>query len=243
MKPKLHIYNNVELLIPALGETFKQMVETACDRGSLLHIALPGGTTPKKFFEYLRGPISHDIYWQSLHFYWGDERCVPPDHAQSNYGMVAAALLDHIDIPSTHIHRIHGECPPENEVMRYAAEINSTVPMNTLNLPQFDWIILGLGTDGHIASLFPSDKKVQSPDKICLIATHPDGIQKRISITLPVINNARRVSFLITGKAKATVVASILRDDPASKQWPAAQVSPQSGLFEWYLDKAAASLL
>jgi len=243
MKAKTHIFPTPKLLYQALGESFKKIVADADTRGKKLHIALPGGSTPERFFEYLSGPISDEINWNVVHLYWGDERCVPPEHPDSNYGMTKKALLNKIDIPPANIHRINGESNPEAEVLRYSKEVKTTVSTKDQKLPQFDWIILGLGTDGHTASLFPQMISSLAEDQICTIATHPQSGQKRISLTLSVLNNAKRVSFLVTGKSKMQVVASILKNKPEGHRLPAAQVLPHSGVLEWYLDQEAGALL
>lgn len=241
VKAKTHIFPTQDLLVQALGASFKEAANEAGSRKENLHIAIPGGSTPQEFFQYLSGPISNKINWNRVHFYWGDERCVPPDHPESNYGMTEESLLSKINIPAGNIHRIHGETKPAEEVRRYADEIKSSLPLNEQSLPRFDWIILGLGSDGHTASLFPNMNLSTTSKKICTIASHPQSGQKRISLTLSAINNARRVSFLVKGESKASVVASVLNCDRKNLSLPAAQVSPNSGILEWFLDEAAAS--
>lgn len=243
MKANSYIFQTSDLLYHALGESFKDSVSRVERQGWKIHIALPGGSTPHKFFQYLSGPISDEINWNVIHFYWGDERCVPPDHPDSNYGMTNKALLNKIDIPKYNIHRIYGESEPEKEVLRYSEEIRANVPSNNQNLPQFDWIILGLGTDGHTASLFPHISLSSTTKQICTIATQPQSGQKRISLTLSILNNAKHISFLVTGKSKAQVVASILNEDPERYKYPAANVAPSRGILEWYLDQEAGAFL
>ena len=243
MEAKTHIFPNPDLLVEALGTSFKEAEEEADSRGEPLHVAVPGGSTPKKFFQYLSGPFADSINWDRIHFYWGDERCVPPDHPESNFGMTKKALLDKIDIPIKNIHRIQGESDPESEILRYSHEIKTTVSTKDQSLPQFDWIILGLGADGHTASLFPKMISSLVDEQICTIATHPQSGQKRISLTLSILNNAKRVTFLVTGKSKTEVVTSILMNKSDNLRFPAALVSPHSGKLDWYLDQEAGRLL
>lgn len=241
-KPKIYIASTALSLFSKLAALLQEMSVRAQSEDRYLSIALPGGSTPKKFYEYLSGPVAQHIIWDRIHFYWGDERCVPPESPESNYGMTAAALLNKIKMSSNNIHRIHGENNPEEEVKRYAYTITRQVPGDDSILPRFDWIILGLGTDGHTASLFPPLPPVQTKG-ICTLAIHPQSGQNRISLTLPVINNSRRISFLVTGQAKSEIIASILKHDSVKNVYPAAQVQPVSGILEWFLDKAAGSLL
>jgi 6-phosphogluconolactonase len=243
METKTQIFANPNLLVEALGSSFKESVDSTVSRGENMNIVIPGGSTPQKFFQFLSGPIAKEIDWNCVHLYWGDERCVPPDHPESNYGMTHKALLDKINIPKRNIHRIHGEDIPEQEVQRYSDEIRKFVPEDSHSIPRFDWIILGLGEDGHTASLFPNLNLSTTSEQICTIASHPQSGQKRISLTLSAINNAKRVSFLVSGQSKGPIVASILNCDRESLNLPASQVSPNSGNLEWFIDSSASSLL
>jgi 6-phosphogluconolactonase len=177
-----------------------------------------------------------------VHFFWGDERCVPPEDDESNYKMAYESFLSKINILENQIHRVQGEVNPEIEVERYANEIKESLPIVN-NFPQFDWILLGMGNDGHTASLFPNSKAIKKRNSICIVAQHPQTGQKRISLILPVINTAKKVTFLVTGKEKSEIVHKILRNKNNSLAFPAAQVNPQFGILQWYLDEAAASKL
>ena len=154
--------------------------------------------------------------------------------------MTNIALLSHIDIPAGNVHRVLGEDPSTNEALRYAKVIEENVPSGGNGFPRFDWIFLGMGDDGHTASLFPGASNLKEKERICVVAEHPETGQKRVSITFPVINNAKRVSFLVAGEAKAPVFKEILEkgDDPLP--YPASMVEPEHGVLEWYLDKATA---
>ena len=207
-----------------------------------LHIALSGGSTPKVVFEELvkRG-LSADI-WANVHFYWGDERLVPPSDADSNYKMTVDYLLSKIEIPKTNIHRIHGENNPEKEALRYSEVLKDSMPLHN-GVPRFDLIILGMGSDGHTASIFPHEIKLWDASSYCAVATHPDSGQKRISITGNIINNAARIAFLITGDNKAPKLAEILDARGNYDTYPASLVEPTNGTLTWFLDEAAASEL
>jgi 6-phosphogluconolactonase len=240
-KMALHRFDTPEALAAALAEDFKSAVNLAAEEGKLLKVALSGGSTPKRFFKRLAEPPYRDgISWQTVHFFWGDERCVPPEDQDSNYGTAHELLFSLINFPEENVHRIHGEADPEGEAERYTAEIKTILPLQKDEFPHFDWILLGMGEDGHTASLFPGTDLGES-QKICKVAVHPQSGQRRISLTLPVINAAKRVSFLITGGNKKEVFREIYDGAPGSGKYPAAHVKPVDGRLEWYVDDEAAA--
>lgn len=201
------------------------------------HVALSGGSTPKVVFDVMAAEFGERINWSNIHFYWGDERCVPPTHGQSNYGMTVEHLFSKIEVPKENIHRILGEADPTAEAMRYAnlLEINLD---RVGGIPQFDLIILGMGDDGHTASIFPHEIELWNAKDHCVVATHPDSGQKRISINGRVINTAKKVAFLVTGAAKAEKVEAIHKQNKGFKNYPASLVDP--GNLIWFLDQEAA---
>jgi 6-phosphogluconolactonase len=242
MESNINIFTNKDILIEKLALKF---LETIGDDKNF-YVALAGGTTPKLFYEYLAKKIRKNKYkWNHIHLFWGDERCVPPTHHESNFGMVKVALLDHLSIPKSNIHRILGENDPVKEVFRYSEEIQTVIPRNNANKPCFDWIFLGLGEDGHTASIFPDSEKAKTTHKPVALSRHPQTGQQRITLSLATINLARRVTFVVTGLNKANIVSSILSHsgenfDPHA---PAAMIAPKNGLLEWYLDAEAAANL
>ncbi|WP_421976290.1 6-phosphogluconolactonase [Roseivirga seohaensis] len=203
-----------------------------------LNIALSGGSTPKLLFEILVNKYSDKIEWPKFHFYWGDERCVPPTSGESNYGMTHEYLFQHLDIPEENIHRVFGECDPNEEAVRYGKLISENLPPIN-GLPQFDLIILGLGEDGHTASIFPHQMELITSRKVCEVAKHPTSGQKRITLTGSVINNAKEVCFLVIGNAKAEKVNEILNITGDYQLYPASYIKPTHGELVWFLDKAA----
>lgn len=241
MEKKYYLFENSAELAAQLAVDFKNAVEEKAALGESLTVALSGGHTPKAFFEILaQPPYKEGISWKNVVFFWGDERCVPPDNDESNFKMTNLALLSQIDIPASNIYRVLGEDPPTNEALRYSKVIEENV--SRINgFPQFDWIFLGMGDDGHTASLFPGASNLKEMEKICVVAEHPETKQKRISITFPVINNAKRVSFLVAGAAKEPVFKEILEKGASEiLPYPASMADPAEGILEWYLDKAAA---
>ena len=224
------------------AEVFSDFLIELMTSGEQLHIALSGGSTPKIVFEELvKRNISADN-WANLHLYWGDERLVPPSDADSNYKMTVDYLLSKIEIPETNVHRIQGENNAKEEALRYSEILKNTVPLRN-GLPRFDLVILGMGSDGHTASIFPHEMKLWEASSYCVVATHPDSGQKRISITGDVINNAARVAFLITGEDKAPKLAEILEERGNHNTYPASLVKPNHGTLSWFLDEASAAEL
>lgn len=219
-------------------EKIAQELKAYSEKGTPVHISLSGGSTPKLLFKTLaQAPYTNEIQWQNLHFWWGDDRMVPPTDEQSNYGEVQKLLFDHINIPAENIHRIRGEENVETELARFSQELTACVPDLA-----FDWIILGMGNDGHTASLFPHQTNFDDPN-VAVIAKHPESGQIRISKTAKLIEKAKRITYLVTGAAKAEILKEI-EETPAERlPYPAAKIQAQNGVTEWYLDKDAARLL
>lgn len=209
---------------------------------SEVHVALSGGSTPKVVFDVLALNYGTKIDWSNIHFYWGDERCVPPEDSESNYKMTVDHLFSKIDVPKENIHRILGESNPSTEAMRYAnlLEINLD---RVEGIPQFDLVILGMGDDGHTASIFPHEIELWEAQDHCVVATHPESGQKRVSINGKVINAAKEVAFLVTGKGKAEKVDIIQNRKEGYEKYPAALVNLESGSLYWFMDTEAASLI
>jgi 6-phosphogluconolactonase len=206
---------------------------------SYFSLALTGGDTPREIFNHISQNSSAGIEWGKVRFFWGDERCVLPDHDESNYKMASLNLLGRLDITEDNIFRIHGEGDHEVEALRYSTILSRNVRMEG-KLPRFDLVMLGLGQDGHIASIFPGDSGTFDSDRLCEPVVHPVTSQKRVTISGKVINNARLIVFMVTGKDKAGIVSDILtagkRDD-----LPASLVNPPGGRQVWLLDRVAAS--
>jgi 6-phosphogluconolactonase len=206
-----------------------------------LNVALSGGSTPKIVFDYLAKNYS-DLDWTKVHFYWGDERCVPPTDDDSNYKMTRTHLLSKIAISAQNIHRILGENDPQKEAVRYSAVLEKELPSEQ-KIPKFDLVILGMGDDGHTASIFPHEIQLWDAKDHCVVALHPDSGQQRVSITGSIINNADQVAFLVTGASKAKKVQEIIKETGDFKKYPATLVKPSSRKLIWFLDDEAAALI
>lgn len=236
MNSKVIIFDNPELLADSFAKYFMNEVSLR----EQYNIALSGGSTPKIIFKVLAEKYSKKIDWNKVHFYWGDERCVPPDSNESNYRMTKDTLLDKISMPESNVHRIKGEAEPKEEAMRYSNELLSYLPIIN-NLPCFDFVMLGLGEDGHTASIFPDRLDLFSTNKICEAVKHPATNQERITISGNVINNSLACAFFVTGKEKSAIVQSILNKTTESNLYPASKVNPVNNNLHWYLDSESAS--
>jgi len=232
------IFDSTRLLLDKLAQDF--LLFSQKDKPS--HISLSGGTTPIQLFTFLAdSDYAQRINWQKLHFWWGDERCVPDCDPESNYGQCKQLLFDKINIPTENIHPIHGASEPQQEALRYAQEIRSHVD-SVNGIPQFDWIILGVGNDGHTASLFPGLTNFDDA-QLTVVATQPQSGQLRISKTAALIENSKRITYLALGENKADIIHKIAHQAVGSEDYPAAKISSKAGLTQWYLDQGSAKLL
>jgi 6-phosphogluconolactonase len=207
-----------------------------------LYIALSGGSTPLLMFDIIAGEYAKAFKWDKLHFFWVDERCVLPGDPESNFGNTDRHLFSKVSVSRENIHPIHGGEDPLNEVVRYTGEILTTVPCIN-NIPAFDLILLGMGNDGHTASIFPGQVDLFETTAICSISQQPQTLQKRITLTGKVINNASEIVFLVTGSQKADKIKSIIYDEDEAFLFPAKKIKPVHGSLSWYLDKEAAKFL
>mgnify|MGYP003663957597 FL=1 len=235
---EVKVYQNK---VKVAKEFSKFLIEKSSNEKAF-HIALSGGSTPKIVFDVLAEEFSNDVDWSAIHLYWGDERCVAPDDEESNYRMTVEHLISKVDIPEENIHRIKGENDPKLEAKRYGDLLEKELPKE-LGLPQFDLVLLGMGDDGHTASIFPHEINLWiSPDN-CEVAIHPESGQRRVSITGRIINNAKTVVFLVTGDSKSEKVRIIIEREEGYLKYPASHVSPKTKDLIWFLDAAAAEQL
>lgn len=218
--------------------------EGAAARGRFA-VALSGGQTPKALYRMLaRQQFSQKIPWRRVQLYWGDERCVPADDPASNYGTAGETFIKHVPIPPANVHRMPGEEDPQKAADVYEAELRDLAAKERppSGVPVFDLVLLGLGRDGHTASLFPRSEALTVEDRFCVATQDPDG-SPRLTVTAPVINAARRVWFLVSGADKAGMVAEVLEGLRAPLAVPAQGVAPVHGTLTWLLDEAAAAEL
>jgi len=226
-----------------LNRTFTDRLKEILAEKEIVTIALSGGSTPKSLFDYWATLPAQEIDWTKIKFFWGDERCVPPTHEESNYKMTKEHLFDFVQVPKGNIYRIFGENDPATEAKRYSKTLQHE--LETVNgIPSFDIMMLGMGDDGHTASIFPHQIDLWHSEDLCVTATHPVSGQIRVSVSGKVINAARNVVFLVTGENKAHKVEEIIsHPDQAAKKYPAALVQPDSENLFWLLDEQAAQKL
>jgi 6-phosphogluconolactonase len=227
-------------------EYFVEMAGEAVEAQGRAHIAISGGSTPKAAFELLADPNQpwrQRMPWEMLDLYWVDERCVPPDDAESNYRMTREALLDHVPLKPDQIHRIEGELEPEAAAVRYEEELRSSFHLDGAGSPRFDLVALGLGSDGHTASLFPHSQAIHETNRLVVANRVPQTGASRVTLTWPMINRARSVFFLVSGQEKASVLKEVLTGPHDPERLPSQLIWPSSGILTLILDKAAAALL
>lgn len=208
-------------------------------------VALPGGSTPRQFLSRLsEEPYRASVPWDDLHISWGDERCVPPDHPDSNYRMAREALLDRVPIPSRHIHRMPADQgTPSDAAASYELTLRKLFKLNGAGFPQFDVVFLGMGADGHTASLFPGSPALAEKERWVVSVPRAPNETARLTLTIPVLNNARNVLFVAQGSDKAPAVKTVLGRNSTADPLPAQLIQPSSGSTAWFLDRQAAQEL
>ena len=232
------VYESPAELARAAARDFVAKAEAAISERGRFAVALAGGSTPKATYEILARDHAGDLDWASVHAFFGDERTVPPDHEDSNYRMAREALLDHVPVGS--VHRMRGELPPEEAAAAYEEEMREffgEVP------PRFDLILCGIGEDGHTLSLFPETAALDVTDRLVVANPVLKLETTRLTLTIPVANAARAVSFLVAGEGKAEALKEILEGGADPRACPAKYVRPEDGDLTWMADRAAAGLL
>ncbi len=235
------VCSSADELCRRAGAEFVRLAKTAHrDRGRFT-VALSGGTTPRSLYSLLAtAEYNEQIFWPQVHLFWGDERCVPPDHADSNYRMVRESLLSNIQIPGANVHRMAGEKEPQIGAAEYEEKLKEFFQLAPGVFPRFDLIFLGMGEEGHTASLFPGSDALKEMRRL-VVATYVEKLSAhRLTLTLPVLNHGAAVLFLITGAGKAAVVREILKDGSDPSRFPAAQVRPVDGKLVWLITEDAA---
>src|SRR5579863_1684562 len=250
MRKKLTIKYYVEPDPAALARRaachFVEMVSEAAEATGRARVAISGGSTPKAAFQLLADPdqaYRKRMPWEALELFWVDERTVPPDHPDSNYRMTKEALLDHVCLQPQQIHRMEGELEPEAAAARYEAELRNSFRLEGAETPRFDLISLGMGDDGHTASIFPHTEAIHTLGRLVTANQVPQKDTWRITLTWPVINQGSSVFFLIGGKNKAELVKEVFTGPLAPERLPSQLIWPASGILNLVLDKDAAALL
>ncbi len=233
MTKEIRIFPDVAAIAAAAAEEFVRLAPAT--------VALAGGVTPRALYELLAG--RNGIAWDKIHFFFGDERHVPPDHPDSNYRMAEEAMLAHVPVPASNVHRIKTENPDAAAAAAdYAAELQRVFHLSAGELPRFDVVLLGMGPDGHTASLFPGTDVLSERHALVAAPWVPKMHGFRVTMTLPVLNNAANVIFMAGGMEKASVLKVVL-EEKSEPPFPAQLVCPANGRLLWMVDRAAARFL
>jgi 6-phosphogluconolactonase len=246
LRIKYYVEPDAEALARRAAQYFIEMTGEAVAGRGRARIAISGGSTPKAAFQLLANPNEpwrSRMPWDCLDLYWVDERCVPPDAADSNYRMTREALLDHVPLRREQIHRMEGELEPELAANRYESELRNSFRLEGAESPRFDLIALGMGDDGHTASLFPHTQAIHELTRLVTANHVPQKDTWRITLTWPVIDHASSVFFLIAGQDKAAVLKEVLTGPRDPERLPSQLIWPASGILTLILDRAAAALL
>jgi len=202
-------------------------------------VAISGGSTPRRLYTLLgSSPYCDQVDWHKVHFFWADERCVPKEDEASNFKVAFDRLLSKVPVPDGNIHRIKGGEDPEKAARDYEADIRKF--FGASGLPVFDLVLLGMGEDGHTASLFPGSKSVEETARLAVVVYLDKPNWNRITLTLPVLNNAAQILFLVAGSSKAAVLSEILSDGEKKREFPAGRITPVQGKVTWLIDREAA---
>jgi 6-phosphogluconolactonase len=239
---KMEIYANSQELAWAAVLRFAGLTEQFVRESGKFTVALSGGSTPKAMLSLLaQKPFADSLPWPSIFFFWGDERCVPADHADSNFRMATEALLSKIALPPENIFRVHAEDEDHNRAAKnYSMTLRRVLNSET---PQFDLVFLGMGADGHTASLFPGTEALQASNRIA-VANFVEKLDSwRITLTAQTINQANNVIFLVSGEDKAESLKEVLEGEHQPEKYPSQLIHPATGSLTWMLDEAAARLL
>jgi 6-phosphogluconolactonase len=242
----MRVYENPAVLAASAAEEFFARALRAYEDQKTFNCALSGGSTPLHLFAQMSDPGTlarlPSGFWNSVHFFWGDERDVPPDHPDSNYRQALECLLCKIDIPEENIHPIRpGSGSPSEAAVSYENELRRLLDLRPGEVPRLDLIFLGMGDDGHVASLFPHSEALNEKTRLVAATWVAKVNSYRITLTLPVLNNAACIIFLIQGSGKAETLARVLTEARHPDQLPAQAIQPGSGELIWLLDQAAAA--
>jgi 6-phosphogluconolactonase len=246
--PSIDVLPDALALARAASERFVVAAERAIADHERFVVALAGGSTPRRMYELLAtDPFASQVSWSRVHVLWGDERCVPPTDPESNYRMAREALLDHVPLPAENVHRMYGEHDPARAAISYEAMLRELLrtpsgPPQSDPARSIDLALLGLGDNGHTASIFPESAAVDERERWVMADYVPEVSMWRITLTAPVLNAAAEVLFLVSGAAKASVVKRVLEGPRQPRELPAQVIAPPRGM-RWMLDRAAAAEL
>lgn len=241
MPPGVTVFADHEALSRSAAELFSLLAADAVAARGMFSVALSGGMTPLRMYEVLAAdPLRGSVPWKEVHVFWGDERCVPTGHRDSNFGAAHRALLSRVDVPPEQVHRLRCELGASEAAAAYEKELRERFGAGAP--PAFDLIVLGLGDDGHTASLFPRSAALNVTAHFAVPVMLPPPVHQRVTLTLPVLNNAQHVLFLVSGSAKAPALREVFFG-AEGRHLPASLVHPKNGYVRWFVSRDAASLL
>jgi 6-phosphogluconolactonase len=238
----IRVFKDINELSQYAANSFVETANQSIEKRGRFLAALSGGSTPIRLYELL-GDLFHDkVDWSRAHFFWGDERCVPVDDAGNSYGQTKKVLFDKINIPDENIHRVLSELEPDSAARDYANTL-SIFADPPLAWPRFDLALLGMGDDGHTASLFPnSPVDVDSPT-LAVTANYQGRPANRVTLTPKVLNSSRNILFLVAGKTKAVTLSRVFGDNYMPAEFAVQRIVPEDGSLTWLIDNEAGSLL
>ena len=242
MNFEIRIFKDLDKLSRNAAELFSEQAAKSIEARGRFLVALNGGSTPTRLFQLLAADYRNKVNWDQVHVFWGDERCVPPDDAGSSYGQARDAFLIHVPIPDANIHRVKGELEPAEASKDYALTLKQFAS-SPLEFPRFDLVYLGMGEDGHTASLFPGSPVDAIEPTLPVTAHYQDRPANRVTLTQLVFNQARMVAFMVTGEKKVVTLAEVLSDGYNPELYPAQRIAPKDGQLIWLADEAAAGKL
>lgn len=239
---KIEVLPDLEALSLRAASTFVSTSRNSIAAKKRFAVAISGGSTPRRLYMLLGSDAyRHQVDWQHVHLFWADERCVPKEDEASNFRTAFDTLLSKVAIPDKNIHRIKGEEVPDKAARDYEEEMRRF--FGESERPRFDLIILGMGEDGHTASLFPGSKSLDETVRLAIPVYLEESQKNRITLTLPVLNDADQILFLVAGPSKAAVLFEILGDGEKRKRFPAGMIRPTHGTMTWLVDHEAAGRL
>ncbi len=244
--PSIFCYDDADAVARAAADVVVRAARESMAARGRFTLVLAGGSTPQRSYEILSQPrYSRQVDWSITDFFWGDERPVPPDHEDSNYRMANRALLGRISLDPERIHRLQGELTDlDSAAIRYEEEIAAAFDASTdTQPPSFDLVLLGMGADGHTASLFPHTEALDESSRWVVANSVPQLTTHRLTMTAALMNRARKVVFLVTGATKAPALAGVLEGPADPHRLPSQLIQPRTGQLDWLLDRAAAGRL
>jgi 6-phosphogluconolactonase len=234
----VRVFSDPEAMAWEIAQQWYYGAQEAFQKKNIFTVVLSGGATALQVYRKINAPQWNDkMPWEVVHIFWADERCVPPWHEESNYFNLQRALLEGLSIPAENIHRIRGESEPSMESARYEKIILDHLTFRNEEHKLFDWVLLGVGTDGHTASLFPGNDFLLDTKDICAVVEHPVTGQKRITLTPYALNRSGRITYHVVGQDKAIIVSDLIPKSE-SKRFPTGHIEG-----EWFLDTEAGSLI